>query len=346
MAIEDDRFETNRVDELLDALGRGERPGAADSSDDALFGMLLDWRSTTEAAPLPSGPSEAEIDAAFAGAPDGPRVASLADARERRDRRSGARRWSTVLVGAASVVAVAVGSVSVMAYNAQPGSPLWDVNKSLFGGSESSDVELVSALERDLAAANDALRRGDQDEAGRLLKSVSDRLDGVDSAADRVNLIRLRDQIQRELDRGDAGARGTVPPAAEPTGPAHLESGNPEPSATPQPSANPVPPSGGASPTGVPPSLAQIPPTGLPVPPVEQQAVPTSPQRSVDPVSPISPDDLSMLRATSVQPTQQQEAPATGGGNAESSPRSGSPDGADSGSSKDAKTMRESQATK
>ena len=100
-------------------------------------------------------------------------------------------------------VAVAVGSMSIMAFNAQPGDPLWNVNQSIFGG-ESTDIDLVSALERDLAAANDALSRGDTAKTDRLLQSVSERLDGVESAADRVNLIRIRDQIQRQLDRGPA----------------------------------------------------------------------------------------------------------------------------------------------
>ncbi|WP_333617898.1 hypothetical protein [Dietzia sp.] len=333
MALERDRFEENRVDGLLYALGRGERPDAADSSDDALVGMLLDWRASTEATPFPAGPGDEAIDAALRSggdtAPEQP--ASIDAARERRRKRRGMRSLSTIAVGAASVVAIAVGSVSVMAYNAQPGSPLWNANQSLFGGNSGKDnsVELVSALEKDLAAANEALQRGDNAEASRLLQSVSDRLDGVDSAADRVNLIRLRDQIQRQLDRGESGSRSSAPEATGGSTPG--EKPRLEPGQTAAPSKEPqISEPAPAAPSAIPgqgenpdSSLAQI----APVPPPSQ--APAAPSPSTDPVSPISPDDLSVLRA----PSPTSDAGGNSGNDEGSQPTSRAKSGADSAQS-------------
>lgn len=331
MALDRDRFDENRVDGFLDALGRGERPDAVDSTDDALFDLLLGARSATEAAPFPEGPSEYEIDSAFergvAADEDGTdQVASLDEARERREYRRGNRRrgLSTVAVGAALLVAVAVGSLSIMAFNAQPGDPLWNVNQSVFGG-ESSDVDLVAALEKDLAAANDALSRGDNVEADRLLQSVSERLDGVESAADRVNLIRIRDQIQRQLDRGQAGERGALPtPGTTESEPGQIQ---PDDEQAPAPSTSaPAPDSNiqpAPEPTGAPPAPQQD--NQAPQPPTPSP----EPDRSIDPVSPLDPTDMQQLRqAPSSPPSQSTTSPTTetprgnsGGGNSGGSDR-------------------------
>ena len=308
MALDRDRFDENRVDGFLDALGQGERPDAVDSTDDALFDLLLGARSATEAAPFPEGPSEYEIDTAFergaATDEDGTEhVTSLDEARGRREHRRGGRKrgLSTIAVGAASLVAVAVGSMSIMAFNAQPGDPLWNVNQSIFGG-ESTDIDLVSALERDLAAANDALSRGDTAEADRLLQSVSERLDGVESAADRVNLIRIRDQIQRQLDRGQAGERGELPTP---------ESSDPDSGQIkPNDEQVPVPTTETSVPNSAQPQAPER--TGAPVPPPEKQDLVSppanpSPDRGIDPpVSPLDPTDMQQLRQA--EPTQSSQS--------------------------------------
>ena len=342
MALDRDRFDENRVDGFLDALGQGERPDAASSTDDALFDLLLGARSATEAAPFPEGPSEGDIDAAFDGGAASDdhgthRVASIDEARERREQRRRGRRHglSALAVGAASLVAVAVGSLSIMAFNAQPGDPLWNVNESIFGG-ESSNVDLVAALERDLAAANDALSRGDTDEADLLLRSVSDRLDGVDSAADRVNLIRIRDQIQRQLDRGQAGERGALPTpdtsdpssgqiqqndeqAPDPT--TQISAPNSELQQTPEPTGAPVPPPNNHEP--------------VPAPPMT-----TEPDRSMDPVSPLDPTDMQQLR----QAVPTQSNPSTPSPTKETS-QSGNSGGGTSGGSDRGMDMLESPKT-
>ena len=57
-----DPLEVDRDDELLDTLGRGERPDV----DDPLLALFADWRAETGSAELPALPSDEEIEVALA----------------------------------------------------------------------------------------------------------------------------------------------------------------------------------------------------------------------------------------------------------------------------------------
>src|SRR5699024_710462 len=102
--------------------------------------------------------------------------------------------------GAAAVAAMIVGGLSVAAHSAMPGDPLWGVSKTVFADS-AGDVELVSDLSEHLTAADLAAREGDREKAERLLGEVSERLDEVGDASERVELMKRRDAIQRGLSR-------------------------------------------------------------------------------------------------------------------------------------------------
>lgn len=298
MALSGDEFDVNNVDRLLDTLGRGQHPADGNSTvdaDDPLVDLLHQWRAEVSAEPLPEGPTSAQIDEVYAAS----KVTSLDTARRRRDdrRRSGrAHGRNAVAVAAAAVLAVAFGSLSVLAYNAGPGDPLWQINKNLFNHN-AEDIELVAALERDLQMAHEALVAGDTARATQILDSVSDRIDGVQSAADRVNLIRLRDQIERDINREQSGNSGPVeapappepvePPAAQPVEP------QPEISTAPVPTQVPegVPPPRA---TGVPLPTLPLPTIELTLPSVSLPPVP--PRTSEPPVDPIDPKELDLLR--------------------------------------------------
>ena len=98
------------------------------------------------------------------------------------------------------VAAVLVGGLSVAAHSAMPGDPLWGVSKTIFSD-RAGEVELVNDLSEYLAAADDAARSGDRGEAERLLEEVSQRLDEVGDASERVELMKRRDAIRRDLSR-------------------------------------------------------------------------------------------------------------------------------------------------
>ncbi|WP_255584197.1 hypothetical protein [Dietzia sp. ANT_WB102] len=243
-----DWFALNRDDALLDSLGRGDRP----EGDETLIALLANWRAEVSAAELPELPGDEEIEAALA-----PNVSSLWP-RRRFALSSGQHHgqrpalWQAV-IGAAAVAAVIVGGLSVAAHSAMPGDPLWGVSKTMFSD-RAGNVELVNDLSEYLTAADLAAREGDTDEAERLLAEVSERLDEVSDASERVELMKRRDAIKRDLSR--------VTPSAVPS-----------PAPAPVPAPSPAPAPGAATlvpgvPNPLPSNLIPPPPQGMPVIPL------------------------------------------------------------------------------
>ena len=242
------RFALNRDDALLDSLGRGDRP----ESDETLIALLANWRAEVSAAELPELPGDEEIEAVLA-----PNVSPLWS-RRRFARSSGQHPsqrpalWQAV-TGAAAVAVVIVGGLSIAAHSAMPGDPLWGVSKTMFSD-RAGTVELVNDLSEYLTAADLAAREGDTDEAERLLAEVSERLDEVSDASERVELMKRRDAIKRDLSR--------VTPSTVPS---------PAPAPAPAPSNAPAP--GAATlvpgvPNPLPSNLIPPPPQGMPVIPL------------------------------------------------------------------------------
>ncbi|MFS4490331.1 hypothetical protein BXY47_2925 [Dietzia kunjamensis] len=246
--VDEDRVEVDRDDELLDALGRGDRP----EGDEPLVALLADWRAEVDSAGLPELPSDEQIEVALA-----PNVSRLWPRRgwvRSGEHHHGQRPalWQAV-TGAAAVAAVIVGGLSVAAHSAMPGDPLWGVSKTMFSD-RAGNVELVSDLSEDLAAADLAAREGDRNEAERLLDEVSARLDEVSDASERVELMKRRDAIKRDLSR--------VTPSVVPS-----------PAPAPAPAPSPPPASGVATlvpglPVPLPSNLVPPPPPGMPVIPL------------------------------------------------------------------------------
>ncbi|WP_253919727.1 hypothetical protein [Dietzia psychralcaliphila] len=217
-----------RDDELLSVLGAGNRP----ADTDALAAILADWRGEVDSAPLPALPGDEEIEVALAS-----NVSRLWPRRgwaKSHEHHHGQRPalWQAV-TGAAAVAAVIVGGLSVAAHSAMPGDPLWGVSKTIFAD-RAGEVELVSDLSEHLAAADLAAREGDRERAERLLEEVSGRLDEVSDASERVELMKRRDAIRRDLSRVTPSSVPSPAPAPAPApapgqGPATLVPGVPVP---------------------------------------------------------------------------------------------------------------------
>ncbi|GLB64997.1 hypothetical protein NCCP2495_28770 [Dietzia sp. NCCP-2495] len=290
-----DRAEVARDDELLDLLGSGELT----DSDDPLVALLADWRAETDAAAMPPLPSAEEIEVAMAS-----NVTQLRPRRvwtRRGDHHHGTRPalWQAV-TGAAAVAAMIVGGLSVAAHSAMPGDPLWGVSKTIFSD-RAGEVELVNDLSEYLAAADDAAREGDHSEAERLLEQVSQRLDEVTNAAERVELMKRRDAILRDLSR--------VTPTAVPS-----------PAPAPDPGPAPAPQPGQATlvpgvPVPLPSNLIPPPAPGMPVIPLPMDGlgisttlqIPVDTQRLQDflaPTTGIPADTLNQETQTQTSPTR------------------------------------------
>lgn len=227
-----DPAEVERDEALLAALGAGELP-ADDGADAALLAMLADWREEVSSAPLPALPTDDEI--AVALSPNVTRMRPRRGWAKSGEHHHGQRPalWQAV-TGAAAVAAVLVGGLSVATHSAMPGDALWGVSKTIFSD-RAGDVELVSDLSGHLSAADTAAREGDRATAERLLGVVTERLDEVDDAAERVELMKRRDAIQRDLSRVTPSSVPSPAPAPAPVpeppapGPATIAPGAPVP---------------------------------------------------------------------------------------------------------------------
>lgn len=183
MLLDDDAFLTD--------LSRGVDPSRG---SDPLAGLLLEL-GREASAPMPAAPDLATLlpelggpdsgTTEFAGAPGGVGAADSAEQREdatvvplrsrkRSRHRAGASGGSRVspfvhgLLGAAAATLVIAGGGTAV-YNAGPDSPLYGVNRQIFGGTEGpSVVELASTLEEvDSRTAN-----GDVEGARELLEQA------------------------------------------------------------------------------------------------------------------------------------------------------------------------------
>lgn len=227
-----DPAEIERDEAFLAALGAGERP-AGDGADAALLAILGEWRDEVDSAPFPALPSDDEI--AVALSPNVTRLRPRRGWAKSNEHHHGQRPalWQAA-TGAAAVAAMIVGGLSVAAHSAMPGDPLWGVSKSIFSD-RAGDVELVSDLSEHLTAADLAARDGDRDTAERLLSEVTERLDEVEDAAERVELMKRRDAILRGLSRVTPSSVPSPAPAPEPDGeqspegPATISPGAPAP---------------------------------------------------------------------------------------------------------------------
>ena len=253
----DDDADLDRLDALFSGLGAGDRPEGADPAETELLGILADWRADLDERALPPLPAIPEDFGADRGAGDGGLAPVLPLTRRRGRVCDGGHHhgrrpalWQAV-TGAAAVAAVLVGGLSIVAHDARPGDPLWGINKTIFSD-HAGDVELVSDLTDRLAEADAAARRGDRETAARILDEVSARLGEVGDTEARVELMRRRDAIERDLVRVDPSAVPSPTPDAPAPTPAPDEPA-PAPSEAPQTSAAPEAPEPAPSPQPAPP---------------------------------------------------------------------------------------------
>ena len=169
-------------DALLDALSRDRLPGGWEltDADHQLASMLAGWRHEVDARPMPLHPTVDEVEAEIA------RVDRAATHR-------GAFRRLRYVAGAAAVVVVAFGAVTVLAQNAEPGDPLWNVKETMFG-SEASATIASSNVQSNMEKAEQALAGGDKRAAAEYLVAAQKdvgKMSGTDAKQ------RMQDWAQR-----------------------------------------------------------------------------------------------------------------------------------------------------
>lgn len=169
-------------DALLDALSRDRLPSGWEltDADHQLASMLAGWRHDIDARPMPLHPTVDEVEAEIA------RIDRAATHR-------GAFRRLRYVAGAAAVAVVAFGAVTVLAQNAEPGDPLWNVKETMFG-SEASATIASSNVQSNMEKAEQALAGGDKRAAAEYLVAAQKdvgKMSGTDAKQ------RMQDWAQR-----------------------------------------------------------------------------------------------------------------------------------------------------
>ncbi|KAA0022735.1 anti-sigma-D factor RsdA [Antrihabitans cavernicola] len=243
-----------RDDALIDAIA-SDGPVATDSTDEYQVATLLaNWRAEITAPPLPAAPDMDEIFAA---------VQQEISARDARLSGGHKLRLVRPIAGAAAAIALIVGAMTAVSYNAQPGDPLWKVKEVVFSDQANSTMA-NSDTTSDLQEAEQLIAAGNTTEAKAHLDRASSRAGDVKDDAARQDLVAWWQRLNAELQKkGAATTTQTTPPSI--TGSTTASATTTADATTVAPSAPPV-------------TAAQPPPVGplpFPIPPEVQSLIPS-----------------------------------------------------------------------
>lgn len=165
-------------DDFLSALAAGRLIRLDSKVDQELSDLLAGWRGTIVDAPMPAGLDLESLELASARA-------TAEDARRKNI------RILKIVSAAAAAALFAFGGLAAIAYQANPGDPLYNVKQVMFGGSAESATAANNAREL-LVKAETALEVADISAARDFVAQAQTQINRVDSGD-------TRDGLQRKL---------------------------------------------------------------------------------------------------------------------------------------------------
>lgn len=270
-----------RDDALIDAIA-GDGPVATDSADEYQVATLLaNWRAEITAPPLPAAPDMEAIAAA---------VDQEIAARNTRASSGHKLRLVRPIAGAAAAIALIVGAMTAVSYNAQPGDPLWKVKEVVF--SDQADSTMANSdTTSDLQRAEQLIASGDIAQAKVFLDRASSRVGDVKADSDRENLQAWWQRLNEQMQKKAAPTTESPQSAAQPS-----TTTDPTTAASVAPSTSQPPP----------PPPAQIPP--IVIPPEIQSIIPTW---GPPPAATTTPPESAMLAPAPTTTTTTQPSTTT-----------------------------------
>ncbi len=188
------------TDRFFDALAARESVDFADSGDDELAALLVQWRDELSWPPASALVSDDEAIAAL--------DSGLAARR--------LRRRGMMLTGSVAAAVLAFGGFGVMVGDAQPGDSLYGVHAVLFGEAPSvHDDQIELAAKTELAKVQQMIAQGEWQQAQDRLAAVNDTLQDVNDTNRKQNLIDQVNELNAKVSTHDPEATlPAAPPSA------------------------------------------------------------------------------------------------------------------------------------
>lgn len=182
---------TNR---FLDALAAREPVDFTDAGDDALAGLLEEWRDELRWPPASALVSEDQA------------VAALESGLAARQR----RRRGMMVAGSVAAAVLAFGGFGSMVGDAQPGDSFYSLHALVFGEAASvHDDEIELAAKSELAEVEQMIAQGRWDQAQNRLAAVNDTVQNVNDTNRKQNLIDRVNQLNAKVSTRDPNATVT-----------------------------------------------------------------------------------------------------------------------------------------
>lgn len=164
-----------RDEEMVEALGLGLPVVADTPADFELAQMLVDWRQSVHAGPVDNPITVDDVEHAIAASA----------AAQRKSRSTG--RHLRLVAGAAAVIGVALGGLTIMSEGAHPGDPLWNVKKVVYP-TKAVQTQASYDAQLQIASAEKALAAGKPADAKAALKRAQASLTPIANQQDRAPL--------------------------------------------------------------------------------------------------------------------------------------------------------------
>lgn len=186
-----DIAEITRDEKLLEALGLGLPVVADTQTDFDLAEMLSDWRTTSLAKPVHDTITVEDVERAIA-----------ASAAESRVSARKMRRHLRLVAGAAAIIGVALGGLTVLSEGANPNDPLWGVKKVVFA-EKAEQTQATYSAQINLEHAEKSLAAGNPKEAREYVRRAQASLAPVSD-------VKARSSMDEWIGRLNASAESAI----------------------------------------------------------------------------------------------------------------------------------------
>lgn len=191
-----------RDEEMVEALGLGLPVVAETQADFDLAEMLTDWRADVLAAPVENELTVDDVERAIAASPVSREAAPKM------------RRHLRLVAGAAAIIGVALGGLTVLSEGANPNDPLWGIKKVVFKD-QAVQTQATYSAQINLEQAEKLLAAGKPHEAKELINRARASLAPVSDEQTRAQMHAWVDRLSSSAHAAIKAATPVAPKKAK-----------------------------------------------------------------------------------------------------------------------------------